>query len=78
MYGVGGAEMIQNHRRCDGLKCEKWSLDHIKDGWIVVGDGGFKKYKGRDKTGAAIPDVYVSESKDFCSWNCLRSQTGRA
>lgn len=68
--------MIQNHRKCDGLNCAKVSLDHMEDGWIVVGDGGFKKYKGRDKTKTAVTAVFVANGSDFCSWKCLRSRTG--
>ena len=68
---------IGDIRRCDGVKCEKWSTDHMRDGWIILGDGGFTKYKGRDKSSGAITEVYVRDAGDFCSWGCLKSRTGR-
>lgn len=70
--------MIQNHRKCDGIDCNNRTFDHMKDKWIVIGDGGFSKYGGRDKTGTAISEVYVQCGSDFCSWKCLRSRTGRS
>lgn len=69
--------MITNSRRCDGLNCEARTWDHMADGWIVVGDGGFSKYKGRDKNKQAISEIFVANGSDFCSWKCLRSRTGR-
>lgn len=68
--------MIENHRKCEGKDCKKITFDHMADGWITVGDGGFQKYKGRDKNRTAVTQVYVSKGADFCSWKCLRSNTG--
>lgn len=68
--------MIQNHRKCDGVECKTVSLDHIEDGWIVVGDGGFSKYGGRDKNRSGISEIFVPNGSDFCSWKCLRSRKG--
>jgi hypothetical protein len=67
--------MITEARKCD--TCGITTFDHMKDGWVVVGDGGFKKYMGRDKTGTAQTEVYVANGSDFCSWKCLKAKTGR-
>lgn len=69
-------KMIQNNRKCDGIGCEAITLDHMLDGWIIIGDGGFTKYKGRDKRRIAITEIFVANGSDFCSWKCLRSRTG--
>lgn len=68
---------IKEIRVCDGVDCHTSSDDVIADRWIVLGDGGFKKYKGRDKDGTGVLEVYVRETADFCSWGCLRSRTGK-
>lgn len=62
--------MITQIRKCDG--CGKTSDDHMRDGWIVIGDGGFTKYKGRISNGTAAVEIYWREGRDFCSWSCLK------
>lgn len=69
--------MIDQYRKCDGKDCKEFTLDPYQDKWIVVGDGGFKKYGGRDKDKCGITEVFVANGADFCSWKCLRSRTGR-
>jgi hypothetical protein len=69
--------MIAEIRKCDGKGCGNASSDYMNDGWIVVGEGGFKKYACRDKKGQALTEVYIGQGSDFCSWKCLKSLTGR-
>lgn len=66
--------MIFEARRCD--TCQKATNDHMLDAWIVVGDGGFKKYRGRDKSRTALTEIFIANGSDFCSWACLKQKTG--
>lgn len=54
--------------------CKKTTMDYMKDGWLTVKE--LTKYKGRDKDGIAISEIYLSTSLDehhFCQWKCLMS-----